>query len=368
MTSLHCPAIHNGLALDFKTNTTDVFAGHCCIRPGFFAVDSSKNIWLDEKFSSLRKINQQNVWDKNCKNCELFEINHGQSLRLGLLEKYGVETTLSGPRKIDLLFDVNCNLACRTCTPHSSSLWQRHLKDNNLPVTVSTLSRFNDVVAALKNLDLSNLQEIAFSGGETLLGNNYWNITKLISELTDASKITLSFQSNGTQGIDVRYHSIIEKFHLVKINFSIDGLGPHFEYLRWPANWTQVITNINEIKQSVPSNVMFNIEETVSIFNLFYLEQNKQFHNKNFSCNREGDVIHYSNHLAGGIFSINHLTQEYAAAMQSREYSNLVPKNFKENPQQITKMIQEIKLFDGIRGQNFETTFPEVAEFYSKYL
>jgi len=359
----HCPAINNGLALSFKTNANSVYACHCCLRDDEFKINPQENFWSDTGFEKLRRVGAD---DPGCKNCLALE-ESGISLRTGLLDKYGIEPTLSGPRKLDLLFDVSCNLACRTCGPQDSTFWQKHLKENSLPVVASTHNRRGqDVIHALQNIDLTNLREVSFAGGETLMGNSYWEIADYISQVADSKQITINFQSNGTQPLNQKHHSIVEKFKLIKICFSMDGINEKFEYLRWPAPWHATVNNINVIRDTAPSNVMFLIEETISIFNLYYINQSKTYHEKNFATNREGDITHYSTHLASGVFALDALTQEYVDHLEPWQRA-LVP-NFKENPQRIQEAVAEIKRFDSIRNQSFDACFPEVAEFYARYL
>ena len=369
--STYCPAIYNGLALDFKSSSSDVFASHCCLRPDQFKIDTTTSFWDDPKFIPLRKLNTNVGWDQGCGNCKSLEQSGSMSLRTGMLNKYGNEATLLGPRKLDLLFDISCNLACRTCGPVDSTFWQKHLNDHTQWITpIEYNRRSNDVILALKNVNLSNLREVCFSGGETLLGRGYWDIAEYIASVVEdaGSNITLSFQSNGTQPVPDRYHSIIKKFKLVKINFSIDGTGSKFEYLRWPAQWSQVVDNLVSLRDTLPSNVMFNIEETISIFNLYYLEEDQQYHSVNFSSNRDGDVVHHSTHLASGVFSLAAMTNEYVDAIKNTKFAYLVPDQFTEDPVKINQAIASIRQFDQYRNQMFENYFPEVASFYSRYL
>jgi len=369
--SAHCPAIHNGLALDFKTSSSEVFASHCCLRSDQFKIDTTTSFWHDQKFIPLRELNTNVGWDQGCGNCKSLEQSGSMSLRTGMLSKYGNEATLSGPRKLDLLFDISCNLACRTCGPVDSTFWQKHLKENSKWIgAIEYNQRSDDVIQALKHIDLSNLREVCFSGGETLLGRGYWDIAEYIASAVEdsASNITLSFQSNGTQTVCNRHHNIIKKFKLVKINFSVDGTGSKFEYLRWPAKWDQVVNNLAELRSTLPSNVMFNIEETISIFNLYYINQDQQYHAAHFSTNREGDVVHHSTHLAAGLFSLTAMTTEYVDAMKNTKFAHLIPAQFVEDPAKIKLAIASIKQFDQYRDQRFEDYFPEVAGFYSRYL
>jgi len=371
MTDAYCSMIHGGLELNFKSSTSQ--AQHCCLRKTQFPIDTQTHFWNHDNFINLREKNKNNVWDVGCHNCQRLEASGQPSMRTGMNAGLGItgKTELTGPARIDLMFDISCNLACRTCGPQSSTFWQKHLKENDRWVQpIFSPRNSNEVIHSLQQLDLSNLRQVVFCGGETMLGQSYWDVaTWLADNVPNAKqKLTVCFQTNGTQPIGVKNIKIIEKLHLVKLHVSIDGIGEKFEYLRWPATWYQVTDNILQIKQTAPGNVMFVIEETISIFNLLYTHEVSQWAQQNFSGNREGDIINHSKHFAGGIFSLSNCSTEYIAAVKSKNNQYLIPSDWKENSIEINKMIKTIKQFDQLRNQSFEKTFPELTGFYSRFL
>jgi len=374
--SIHCPMIHGGLTISLKNNDK-IKVEHCCLynNPSKeIDIDLGDDIWNNQKLIPLRQLNELNQWDSGCWSCQGNELAGQTSFRTGMLEKFGEKKNLSGPQRLDLLFDVSCNLACRSCGPHSSTYWQRHLKENLIDFTsTSPVSKTNDMIDILKTLDLSNLEMVVFCGGETLMGNAYWRVAEAIADMCPHAKdkIILCFQSNGTQPIDAKYFPIIERFHLITINISLDGVNERFEYLRWPASWNQVVDNISNLRETSPVNTMFLVEETMSIFNLYYQDELARWTKNNFATNRLGDRINHTRHVAGGTFSLDKLSQSYVdsiRSIRSTSLINLVKPDWQENPAEITAMIAEIQKFDAIRGQDWTKTFPEVAEFYSSYL
>jgi sulfatase maturation enzyme AslB (radical SAM superfamily) len=369
MNPVYCSMIHGGLNLNFKSQNLTIQS--CCLRSSLTSVPIS-DIWNKNNFKNLRDLNQSAVWDTQCKNCQSLEKSGLQSMRTGMndgLKIYGQED-LSGPARIDLMFDISCNLACRTCRPASSTFWQKHLKNNNKwPGEVYSAKNKDKVIAALKTLDLSNLRMLVFCGGETLLGQEYWDVAEWLANNVPNAKqnLTICFQTNGTQPILEKNFAIIERIHLVKLHISLDGVGKRFEYLRWPASWNQVTENILQIKETCPSNVMFLIEETISIFNLAYLDELDEWANTNFTTNREGDITNHTRHLAMGLYSLDHLSTEYINFIKQKPYKNLIPATWKENPTNIKQMLATIAEFDTYRNQSFADTFPEAAGFYSKF-
>lgn len=365
MHSVHCPMIHNGLQIRVENNQT--LYNHCCVS-GVPMIPIIQNFWNSPELEALRIQNNNGVWHKDCDQCKITESARDTSLRLGTLEKFGIRKSLSGPQRIDLMFDRSCNLACRTCGPGSSTFWQRHLKDNNLGYNIESYDSSADkIIETLKLLDLSQLEIVVFCGGETLLGPNYWKVVEFLAT-TVPQQITLSFQTNGTQNIDQRYYELISKFQLVKLNISLDGIADKFNYLRWPANWNQVTDNIFNLRENLPVNVMFLIEETVNIFNLHYQNELSNWVDQNFNTNRLGDVVNHTRHLAHGIFGLHNLSNIYVNSLLGTSLYNFVKSDFIEDPDQIKKMIKEIQQFDNIRNEDWKKTFSEVASFYSRYL
>lgn len=368
---VYCSMIHGGLHLNFKSPSP--YAQHCCLRKTEFPIDSKLNLWDHNDFLPLREKNKTNQWDSGCSNCQRLEQSGHESLRTGMNNGLGItgETELLGPARIDLMYDIGCNLACRTCGPHYSTFWQKHLKEHGLQQEpIFSPRRHTQIIQSLQQLDLSNLRQVVFCGGETMLGQSYWDVAEWLADnVPDAKQqLTVCFQTNGTQPIVPKNISIIEKLHLVKLHISLDGIGEKFEYLRWPATWQQVTDNILQIKQTAPSNVMFLVEETVSIFNLWYTEELTQWVQQNFISNREGDIVNHTKHLAFGDFSVSQCSTEYVAAMKDKNNQHLIPSNWNENPAQICSMIQLIKQYDQLRNQSFEKTFPHLEHFYARFL
>jgi hypothetical protein len=370
--NIYCPMIHGGLNINLKEHNNELTFNQCCLSVTQLQMPQNvKVLWQNEKLQHNRHLNDQNIWLDECWQCERLESAGIKSFRESMIEGLGSNKNLPGPQRIDLLFDRSCNLACRTCSPSSSTFWEKHLRDNSLPVVKF---KPNDNIATIKevltNLDLSNLKQVQFCGGETLMGNTYWNAAEIIANLVPHAKdeVLLGFQTNATQPIDEKYYKIIEKFKLVKLMISIDGTHDRFDYLRWPANWNQVVDNIFTIREKVPGNVMFYVQETTSNLNMFYFNEVKDWVEKHFNTNRFGDLIDYSTQLAmHSYLDVNVITAEYFDSIKNTKMAQFIHPGWQENPQKIQQFIKETEKFDQIRGQDWKKTFPEVANFYSRY-
>lgn len=363
--------LHGGLQINLKQNQQDfVYFQHCCLRSSSKIALTGTDLWNHPSLIPLRELNDQGKWDPGCWTCQGNELAGLSSFRTSMIEKFGDKRPVTGPQRLDLMFDISCNLACRSCGPGLSTFWQQHLKENNISFHAPKPdSRVDDMIELLSKMDLSNLRMVVFCGGETLLGQGYWRVAKAIADMVPNAKnqLEICFQTNGTQSIAERNYEIIEKINLVKLHVSLDGIGEQFEYLRWPASWQQVSENIINLRDNLPANVMFTVEETYTIFNLFYRQRLQQWLDNNFSTNRLGDVTSHTQHIAVGIFGLENLTKEYIENLTG-DIRNIINPNWKESPEKIAAMIKEIEKFDAIRGQSWQKTFPEVAGFYSRYL
>ena len=372
MSSIYCPMIHGGLHVNLKVDD-QLGYNQCCLSTSIMQfVEEDRVDWQHTSLVQRRNQNNNEQWLSGCWQCENLEKAGVKSFRKSMIEKFGVQQNLTGPQRIDLIFDRSCNLACRTCGPRSSTFWIKHLKDNNLPAPdypqVDNISRIKNI---LENLNLENLSMVQFCGGETLLGNTYWQTTELLAKLVPNAKtnLELGFQTNGTQSIDPRWFEVIEKFKLVKLMISIDGVGDRFEYLRWPANWNQTVDNLMKLRETLPSNVMFFVQECTSCLNMYHFNEVGDWVKKNFATNREGDPVGHTTQLANHDYlHVKNITQEYADALSGTPISNVLGSSWKENPASIQRFIQQTEQFDQLRGQDWKKTFPEVAEFYQRYI
>ena len=90
------------------------------------------------------------------------------------------------------------------------------------------------------------------------------NLTKKFS-----LRITTSLAVNLTTDL----MTILKSFKQVTFNLSIDSVGDNYNYIRWPAKWTKIKRNLNElIAATEDMNYMSVLNPVFSINNIFYLE------------------------------------------------------------------------------------------------
>ena len=147
-----------------------------------------------------------------------------------------------------------CNLACSTCNESASTRWQALKK---LPIDSNADNQ------TLDDLDFSGLKYIIIGGGEPILHKS----THALLEKLKHTDIKFLIHFNGTVKPSLQFLDTCSYYQRIIICFSIDGVGEHFEYLRWPAKWKEVESNIKWIVNNAPESVQFSVNVTISHLN-----------------------------------------------------------------------------------------------------
>jgi hypothetical protein len=239
-----------------------------------------------------------------CNSCIDQESNNIKSYRQGANEQYGLFHSHRDPIVLDVTPNFNCNLTCKICDEKSSSSWAK-LKQikihKNYNISVNKFnSTFNDI-------NLNNVKEINFSGGEPLLNNNIVKYLSTFEDKIDFSACTLRFSTNTTIPLTSKISEFFLKFKLVLARFSIDDVEAGFEYQRYPAKWDQCQANWQLFLDTMPHNTIPSINRTVSILNIRRLHLLDQWH-AGYLQTRFGDTIKLIDHFAFGNYSLVHLT------------------------------------------------------------
>jgi MoaA/NifB/PqqE/SkfB family radical SAM enzyme len=183
---------------------------------------------------------------------------------------------------LDLKLGNICNLKCRICGSWSSSTYAaeeiRYQSDrkNNFHYEMMKLGRWprkeskfwHDLAA-----NMHNIRYLEFTGGEPFMIQEHFDVLEKIVKAGYAHQIEIHYNTNGTI-FPAEAESIWAQFRHVEIAFSIDDIGPRFEYQRSGALWTEVNANISEFRamRSRHSNISLQVCSTVNAFNVLYLE------------------------------------------------------------------------------------------------
>lgn len=335
-----------------------------------------------KNFQKLRDDSSNGVRNPACKICWEQEDRGIKSGR-----QFSVDTDLdfdkliSKPalKVIDLSINNLCNLACRMCSPSSSSLLMKdynYFKKNNLISKVeNSIERWSGDASKfsfqLRNLEqwkwlnehastLENLS-LRLSGGEPFYNDDVIKfLDKCIAE-GSSHRITLEFHTNATL-FDFDLIKKLKKFNN-NLNFSVDGSGKVYEYIRYPATWNQLDSSIRLYMENIHQE-FYNFNFIVMATNLFNIPD--------FICwlkslNKDLAVsfseVHYPTRgVSPRSLPISLLEKSKIKIVESAigakidisNLINIIDDSIKNNAENKSKLYDEILLFDLSRNQNFK--------------
>jgi sulfatase maturation enzyme AslB (radical SAM superfamily) len=192
---------------------------------------------------------------------------------LALLEDVTIQSLLDdcnqeqyGISMLKISTNNTCNATCVTCGSESSSSWATLERKNNTKPAKSwkiNLQNFS------YKLDHSRLRVAAFHGGEPFLSSTNFDLLEQILDYGN-DDCFVSFVTNGSFDLTNRQIHTLSKFKKVNFCFSIDGIGPVFDYLRYPLSWSKTLDNI---KWAQDHDIDVSVSYTLSNTNLWYHSQ-----------------------------------------------------------------------------------------------
>lgn len=275
---------------------------------------------------------------------------------------------------IELAFGNLCNLACRICSPEASSRWASEKKKEdgkNYPIWdwFKNSNVMNDFYDKTKNA-----VSIGIAGGEPLLleNNEHFEYIKKFIKTKKSYNLHLHYTTNGTNYPKDNHIAIWQHFKTVNIQLSIDGIGKQYEYNRWPARWDIVYDNIKKYQKlsKSNSNIRLSIAHSISAFTIPYADQFFKW------CIRENlpapwmGLVSFPSYYNPSVFPREVCEQISSILDQStiKEVRKLKDYLQYDNSQHFNQFLSVTRQLDTIRNQNFQTTFPELAELIRYYI
>ena len=291
MPKTNCPLYNKGLYIE-KLNSTDAYVSMCCFQTPseqpYTTVDFHNNDYLEK----IRNYPEQ---APECNKCFENERAGNQSYRQGQLLAFAQQGIVSDDRKQLVSFSYNCesvcNLKCITCGPKFSSLWRPEYQQLGYSTTHMDFKRGTHRNNVFESLDLSAVELLHFQGGEPLLTDDHELILKQIQRQGSIDRLIVSYNTNATIFPTPDTVELWRQTKLTKLYFSIDAVGEQFEYIRFPAAWSQVEQNMMAIRDLNLNNMWIELGVTIGLANLFYLQDIIDWRDQHFSQLNNGDPV-----------------------------------------------------------------------------
>lgn len=293
---LWCPDVYKNMFLD-RVNDDRLRIAPCC------QADQSIEATAQFAFETSTYLNQirahfdQGRFAPACHRCQQDEAVGKRSRRQSVIELYAAPDRTIALDSIDFSSTWACNLACVMCNEQYSSTWATELGvgDQRLEQLGRRTHKSKEF---LERIDLSAVTRVHVNGGEPLINDDHLLILRGLQDLGRLDQVSVSYNTNGTQRPSRAAMELWSQCRLVKLYFSIDGIGQSYEYIRWPAQWNQTTQNLLELRHTLPSNVMFGFNVTVGAYNIFETADVLRWFQYNYSTNREGDASDFVYQIA----------------------------------------------------------------------
>ena len=341
-------------------------------------------LWNGDKLKEIRDSLNKGEYHPNCEKCWSEESSGAESMRTIYNRNSGhwLDNDLSNPQMLDLKLGIKCNLACRICSFHSSDQWIEESVSFMSEIEQQQTKRYikqidkaynqsNDIWKTIENW-LPNLKHIDFYGGEPWLIQEHWDTLSKMVELGYSKNCQLHYATNGTV-FKTKQTDLLKQFKSVSIQLSIDGIGPRFEYQRYPGKWSVIEKNIERFLKLRQHGITISTCTTLSVLNIWYLEELLEYF-------YERNIKVYFNHLhRPGEFALQNLPKEVKMKVKQRlekidsKYKDTLDNitidnmiNFmgtsKSQPEWYTGFVHKIKRHDQYRNENFMEVAPDFVE------
>ena len=274
-----CPDIYRGLYID-RWNDDEVRISPCC--QADCATESADTFAFDTSpfLNALREKFNRGDRATECKRCWDYEDHNSgtgyHSRRQKAIITYENATQRTEPwyevalSSLDYCCTWVCNLACAICRPLNSSLWSAELKQTKEQRrSVGRLYELKPQPSLADRLDFDNIYRVHFNGGEPMATKEHVRVLQKLADNGTLKNTVVSYNTNGTMYPGDEVVELWRQAQQVHVSFSIDAVGPAFEYVRYPAKWSQVSANILRMKQEMPANVEFGFTVAVGALNVF---------------------------------------------------------------------------------------------------
>lgn len=291
--SLYCAWADSGLALHNSGR-----ALLCCHSRTYLDDDKGEKIywhshrlgdaWLSPTRMEIQSALSQGQQHPNCQACWDEESAGRDSRRTITNQQYpDLEESPASPALMDLKLGNTCNLACRTCWPEVSSKWYKDywtVYDQSNGDYKTYLDRWKSIQQSYDKDNtvlwddlrswLADVQYIDIYGAEPMLLYRLFDILKWAVANDHAKSQSLHINTNGTIW-NTGYMTILTGFQKVNFDISIDGVGQHYDYIRYGETWSVVDDNLNAYQALAKNfpNIDLCVCVTVSILNIYYLDE-----------------------------------------------------------------------------------------------
>jgi hypothetical protein len=225
----------------------------------------------------------------------------------------------------------------------------------------------------------AHVKKFDFAGGEPFYLNKHWSIVQHCVNTGVSKNQHIHYNTNGTIYPE-KYIPLLEKFNLVDIQISSDGIDKKFEYLRHPAIFKEVENNIDKFihaRNNSLTNWRLSSCISISAFNVFYFfETFEHYIQKDMGIYI--NVVHDHHGVRILPDRLKNKITEYLDSCTSQFDNKTWQKekdmicnylrNTNYSDREWKNFIKEIKMRDNYRKESYEEIFPEYWNLIKEFI
>jgi radical SAM protein with 4Fe4S-binding SPASM domain len=320
----------------------------------------------------IRQEFQQDQWPAGCVRCEIEEQNNVKSKRQldhdRWVEHYAKYDLHSDQwLTASIAFGNTCNLKCITCGSHSSSRWHNeYLAIYN--VDFQPVKFYRDDFVDNFSSQAPGIIHMDIPGGEPFL-SGVAEQKKLLTHYINsgqAQHMSLHYTTNVTVFPDAEWWELWSHFREIDMQLSLDGVGARYEYIRYPAEWKEVLEHTLRYiqKEKHLSNVRLSVSHTVSAYNIFYLDE---FFTWCYSVGLPRPWlgrVHAPAHMRPTVWpNRQHIVTQLMQSKYEDVHTWAEMISNTTDHEHFDEFCQRLRQHDQYRSVDFETVFPEMAPY-----
>lgn len=204
----------------------------CCEWKGRFFGGTYKEYIKSNYLKDFKAMMYNDEMHSDCMECI-----HNEKIKLiSRRQKFMKYDVGDGLVRLDYRPGNKCNMKCRMCGAHSSSLWE----DENIKSYGPSHSIPKIDTSDIYDIDFSNLDKIMILGGEPSVD---LEVRKFIDWVSQITHCPIGITTNATNSSD-KWFNTIKKIKRLELTLSIDGTGAIQDYQRKGGEWSKIKENI----------------------------------------------------------------------------------------------------------------------------
>lgn len=234
----------------------------CCNYRDYNITHKNVNDYIhSSELTNLQQSMHGNTLPAGCETCVKEEDQAQTSLRQNMNQNrvpYG-----QGIAQLEVFPNNTCNLRCFMCNPMSSSSLAAEYH------ALGWLSQYHEIDTVDQTLhdieSLPDLHTVSFIGGEFFLAKRATEILALVRR----RQLAVRLVTNATIVLP-QHMEHLGSIQDLELQISLDATQEAYEFVRYPANWNTVDSNIRQLQQQLPQ-ARLNFNCVVQPLNIAHL-------------------------------------------------------------------------------------------------